>query len=199
MEASGTVVFTVGHSTRPFEELLTLLRAHEVRKVVDVRRFPGSRRNPQYAQEALAKGLLDAGLAYAHRPELGGRRTPRADSPNLGWRNSAFRGYADHMETEEFRRGIRELLSEASTTRLAVLCAEAVPWRCHRNLLADALVVRGARVQHILTPDRADPHLLTSFARSEGDHLVYPIEDGPRSASRTRQTRLLEEAASRRP
>jgi uncharacterized protein (DUF488 family) len=158
--AAGTI-HTVGHSTHPLERLIELLRGHGVGLLVDVRTVPRSRRSPHVDARALGPALEAGGIAYRHMPSLGGWRRPRPDSPNLGWRNAAFRGYADHMQGPEFA---------------AVMCAEALWWRCHRRLVADALAVRGWRVRHI-GPDGTDAdHVLTPFARPEGDALLYPRE-----------------------
>jgi len=170
----------VGHSTRPIEEFLSLLDAHAVARVVDVRRFPGSRRHPQFGKEALASALADAGVAYVHEEELGGRReSAAADSPNQAWRNASFRAYADHMAAPTFRAALERVLTAAAERPTAVMCAEAVPWRCHRQLIADAAVARGWRVLHILSEHRADPHALHPDARvgPEGT-VVYPGDEG---------------------
>jgi uncharacterized protein (DUF488 family) len=153
-------VFTAGHSTRPAAELLAMLQEAGVGLLVDVRRFPGSRRQPQYGREALAAGLAGAGIAYVHEPALGGRRAPRPDSPHTAWRNAGFRGYADHMETAEFHDALTRLEALAAERPTAILCAEAVPWRCHRRLIADALLARGWEVVHLLAPGRSEPHVL---------------------------------------
>ncbi len=153
---------------------MTLLAEHTIELVVDVRRFPGSRRHPHFARQALADALAGAGIEYRHAPELGGHRKPRPDSPNDGWRNDSFRGYADHMATREFGDGLGTLMREAGEKRTAVLCAEAVPWRCHRNLLSDALVARGWEVVHILAPGSATPHRLNPMAERTPGGLVYP-------------------------
>lgn len=166
------VVHTVGHSTRTADELLAILQAAGVRGVADVRRFPGSRRHPQFVRETLAARLALDGLAYDWLPALGGRRTARKDSPHTGWRVAAFRAYADHMESPEFAEGLEQLLALAAARPTAIMCAEAVPWRCHRQLLADALVARGVTVLHLLGT-RADRHRLTAFARRDGTRLVY--------------------------
>jgi uncharacterized protein (DUF488 family) len=158
-------VFTVGHSTRPIEELLALLIEHGVTTLVDVRRYPGSRRHPQFSRDALAASLSDAGIEYVHEPDLGGRRSARPDSLHTAWRVEAFRGYADHMETPEFQAALDRLIRRAEKETVAILCAEAVPWRCHRRLISDALVARGINVLHILGPGRADPHELDTNAR----------------------------------
>jgi len=166
------VVYTVGHSTRSADELVAILRAHDVRGVADVRRFPASRRHPQFAREALAARLAADGIAYDWLPALGGRRAARPDSPHRGWRVEAFRAYADHMETPEFAAGLARLVALAALRPTAILCAEAVPWRCHRQLIADALVARGVAVVHLLGTTTS-PHRLTAFARRDGDRLVY--------------------------
>jgi len=169
-------MWTIGHSTRSLEALVALLRAHGIQRVADVRRFPRSRRHPHFDAAALARDLPAAGIAYRHLPGLGGFRRPRPDSRNTGWRHASFRGYADYMETDEFTGHVRALLEEASATPTAIMCAEAVPWRCHRSLIADALLARGVEVRHILGPARAEPHTLTEGARVEGDRVVYPGE-----------------------
>jgi uncharacterized protein (DUF488 family) len=169
-------IFTIGHSTRSLDELLGLLREHDVRIVADVRTVPKSRRHPQFGREALADALGRAGLRYVHLPELGGLRRPRPDSPNGAWRNASFRGYADHLGSDAFAHGLVELLSLADQGRVAAMCAEAVPWRCHRSLIADALLVRRVAVEHILGPGPTRPHRLTPFAKVDGQHLTYPAE-----------------------
>ncbi|HSS52682.1 MAG TPA: DUF488 domain-containing protein [Thermoanaerobaculia bacterium] len=158
-------VFTAGHSTRPIEELLTLLAEHGVTALVDVRRYPASRRHPQFTRDTLAASLAGAGILYVHEPDLGGRRKARPDSPHAAWKVEAFRGYADHMETPEFQAALDRLAQRAKKETVAILCAEAVPWRCHRRLISDALVARGTTVLHILGPQRADPHELDPNAR----------------------------------
>ena len=171
-------VWTIGHSTRSLEELVALLRAHAVDTVVDVRTVPRSRRHPQFEKTALVESLPQAGLAYTHMPGLGGLRKPRADSPNTGWRTEGFRGYADYMQTPEFGRHVMALMTVAADARVAVMCAEAVPWRCHRMLLSDALVVRGATVRHIVGTSDPPPHALTAWARRDGVRLTYPPTQG---------------------
>jgi len=173
-------VFTAGHSTRPIDELLALLTEHGVRTLVDVRRFPGSRRHPQYSRDALAASLAAAGIGYVHEPGLGGRRAARPDSPHTAWRVEAFRGYADYMDTPEFQAALEKLIQRAAGETVAILCAEAVPWRCHRRLISDALVTRGIQVMHILGPGRADPHELDSNARIlPGGRLLYAGPEDP--------------------
>jgi uncharacterized protein (DUF488 family) len=176
------IVHTLGHSTRTLDEFVALLDAHGIAGIADVRRFPASRRHPHFSREALAASLAETGRAYMWLPELGGRRPVRADSPHVGWREPGFRGYADHMETDEFRRGLDELLRLAAERQTAVMCAEAVPWRCHRQLLSDALVVRGVDAVHVLDVAAAKPHRLTAFARVEGDRIVY--DDGQLALAR---------------
>jgi len=162
-------LFTIGHSTRSLEEFLDLLREHGIGLLADVRRYPGSRRYPHFSRESLERATN-----YLHMPELGGRRQPLPDSPNSGWRNDQFRAYADHMATAEFRAAVDALL--ARPERAVVMCAEAVPWRCHRNLLADELVRRGVVVTHILAPGKTQRHVMNPMAVEEGDHLIYPAE-----------------------
>jgi uncharacterized protein (DUF488 family) len=172
-------VFTIGHSTHPVERFLEMLSAFGVALVADIRTIPRSRRNPQFNRESLPQTLAAAGMRYAHLPELGGLRHPRKDSINTGWRNSSFRGYADYMQTPAFARALDELLTLASRRRLAMMCAEAVPWRCHRSLVADALTARGAPVEHIMSATLSKPHTVTSFARIEGGRVWYPDAASP--------------------
>lgn len=169
------MIYTIGHSTRSPEEFLDLLRSHGIMHVLDVRRYPASRRHPHFAGGALAASLAAQGIAYSHEPDLGGRRAPRRDSANTAWRSAGFRGYADHMETRAFGEALERAIALAAGETVAVMCAEAVPWRCHRQLLADALVARGLEVRHILGPGRADAHRLPPYARilSNGG-LRYP-------------------------
>ena len=169
-------VWTVGHSTRALEDLVAVLHEHGVRLVADVRRVPRSRRHPQFDTAALARALPAAGVAYVHLPGLGGFRRARRDSPNTAWRNPSFRGYADYMQTDEFAGHVATLVALAGATPTAIMCAEAVPWRCHRSLIADALVARGTVVRHILGPGRADPHALNATARVDGTRVTYPGE-----------------------
>ncbi len=171
-------IFTIGHSTRPADEFLDLLRGRDVRLLVDVRRFPGSRRHPQFNGETLAATLAEAGIGYRHEPDLGGRRDGLADSPNTGWRNAGFRAYADHLANADFRSALARLLADAQTTVVAIMCAEAVPWRCHRQLIADALVAGGADVRHIISASEPQPHELNPMARVGPDGLLtYPGEE----------------------
>jgi uncharacterized protein (DUF488 family) len=176
-------VYTIGHATRDGSELVAMLRAHGVTWLVDVRTVPRSRHNPQFNRETLPGKLAVAAIRYVHMPGLGGLRHPRKDSINTAWRNSGFRGYADYMQTEEFRQNLDVLVQQARAERVAIMCAEAVPWRCHRSLISDALAARGIRVEHILGAGRAEPHAVASFARIDGDRVTYP--DGPAPATQT--------------
>lgn len=167
-------ILTVGHSTRPLGEFLALLAAHSVTTLFDVRTVPRSRHNPQFNADALAAALAQAGIRYEHVVSLGGFRRARPDSPNTGWRNASFRGYADYMLSEEFTRAIDELVRRAGRERIALMCAEAVPWRCHRSLIADALTIRGVEVDEIVDQARLKRHALTPFAAVDGTRLTYP-------------------------
>lgn len=169
-------ILTIGHSTRPIEEFIRLLQAHGVTRVVDVRTIPRSRHNPQFNRDTLPLSLAAAGIGYIHLAELGGLRHTAKNSPNMGWRNTSFRGYADYMQTPEFAAGLDRLIEMSRLDRIAVMCAEAVPWRCHRSLIADALWVRGLPSEDIQTATHRQPHSLTPFARVEGLRITYPPE-----------------------
>jgi uncharacterized protein (DUF488 family) len=173
-------IYTIGHSTRTLDAFIALLEREGVRHVADIRSIPGSRRHPHFGGDALAASLAARGLAYSHHPALGGRRRPRPDSPNGAWRNAAFRGYADHMATPEFRAALDALIALGAREPLVVMCAEAVPWRCHRSLLADALVARGVDVRHIMDAHSA-PHRLTPFAVVRNGDVTYPPPDAERT------------------
>jgi uncharacterized protein (DUF488 family) len=177
-------VLAIGHSTRPIGELVELLAAAGVATLADVRTIPRSRANPQFEGKALARALSAAGIGYAHLAALGGLRRPRKDSPNGAWRNTSFRGYADHMQTPQFEEGLCQLRALAREGPVAVMCAEAVPWRCHRSLLADALHARGVVVEHIVGRGRTRPHRVTPFARIEGRRVSYPPAPGAGAAAR---------------
>jgi uncharacterized protein (DUF488 family) len=175
-------VLTIGHSTLPIDTFLAILRENGVRTLADIRTVPKSRHNPQFAQENLARSLAGAGIEYRWHRALGGLRHPRKDSVNTGWRNTSFRGYADYMQTAEFAAAMDDLLHSAPPEdHTVVMCAEAVPWRCHRSLVADALTVRGIPVEHIYYDakghSRREPHNLTSFLRVQDHRLWYPAED----------------------
>jgi uncharacterized protein (DUF488 family) len=169
-------VFTIGHSTRTIEQFIQILRTHGVKRVIDVRTIPRSRHNPQFNRESLAESLRAPGIAYTHLKKLGGLRHPTKDSINLGWRNSGFRGFADYMLTPEFEAALDRAVRLAKTKPCALMCAEAVPWRCHRSLIADALTVRKIPVKHIVSATRAQPHKITPFALIRGTHITYPDE-----------------------
>jgi uncharacterized protein (DUF488 family) len=168
------VVLTIGHSTHTWNDFRDLLRAHRVKRVVDVRSIPRSRHNPQFNRETLAIKLRAASIGYVHLRKLGGLRHARRDSPNTGWRNTSFRGFADYMQTPEFEAGLCRLIKLAAQKRSAIMCAEAVPWRCHRSLIADALTVRGIRVDDILRKKRSQVHSLIPFAHARGYCITYP-------------------------
>ncbi len=168
------LVLTIGHSTRPLEKFIALLQAHAVARVVDVRTIPRSRHNPQFNRDTLPAALHRVGIGYTHAAELGGLRHATPASPNGGWRNASFRGFADYMQTPEFAAAITHLIAQARTERLALMCAEAVPWRCHRSLIADALLVRGIPSEDIQSATRRQPHKLTPFARVRGTRVTYP-------------------------
>lgn len=173
MEVAGLTIWTVGHSNRTLKDFVTLLRSHHIELLADVRRFPGSRRYPHFNQEALAPALKEAEIDHIHFVELGGRRRPKPDSPNSAWRNEAFRGYADYMETEEFRRGIERLVTEARKRPTAIMCAEALWWQCHRSMIADYLKAAGAQVLHILGPQKTEEHRFSEPAQIVDRKLTY--------------------------
>ena len=166
-------IWSVGHGARPLEELIATLRGADIQTLVDVRSQPGSRRHPQFGAQSLATALADVGIAYEHVPALGGRREPRRDSPHRALRVAAFRGYADHLSSEEFARGYERLTSLARESRTAFMCAETLWWRCHRRLIADRLTVDGWMVTHLFAPGKSEPHVLWDTARIDNGHLVY--------------------------
>ncbi|HEU4839275.1 MAG TPA: DUF488 domain-containing protein [Micavibrio sp.] len=170
-------VYTIGHSTHPVEKFIGLLEAHGIGTLVDVRTIPKSRYNPQFQQAALKSSLRERGIVYDYIKDLGGLRRAHADSPNHGWRNSSFRGYADYMQTEVFEEALGRLMEITSRKRTAIMCAEAVPWRCHRSLIADALLVRAIPVMDIMPDGRLSAHKMTSFAQADGTKIVYPPEN----------------------
>lgn len=170
-------VWTIGHSTRTLEEFLAMLTENEIKILADVRRFPGSRKYPHFNAEALDNSFAKAGIEYVPMPELGGRRRPRPDSKNTVWRNESFRGYADYMETEEFKEAIKQLVKLAGRKRTAVMCAEAVWWRCHRSLISDYLKAAGVIVEHIISLQKTEIHPFTSPAQVEGGKLFYGTAD----------------------
>jgi len=171
---SNQTLWTIGHSTRSFEEFLALLEEYRIRLLADVRHFPGSQRVPWTAKVSLARALSDQGIAYEHFEDLGGFRKASQDSTNTAWRNGGFRGYADYMASPEFSAGLDRLIAVSRESRTAIMCAEALPWKCHRRLLSDALVARGIRVIHILASGKTQDHRLTTFARVHGTRVTYP-------------------------
>ena len=181
---SSTTVLTIGHSTRTLGEFIGLLQAHGVTCVADVRTIPRSRHNPQFNKASLPRALKKAGLRYIHLPGLGGLRHAERDSLNVGWRNASFRGFADYMQTPEFEIQIEELIQLAKEHRIALMCAEAVPWRCHRSLIGDALTVRGIRTEDIMSLKLRRLHTLTPFAHVRGSTVTYPAENSSRPKKR---------------
>lgn len=172
-------VFTIGHSTRELAEFIHLLKAYGVTKIADVRTVPRSRHNPQFNRETLSDALKIASIGYVHFQGLGGLRHARVDSINMAWRNASFRGFADHMQTDEFAENLERLIDLAKEEHIALMCAEAVPWRCHRSLIADALTVRGIPVEHIMSTAHHQPHTLTPWARVDGRRITYPAAIEP--------------------
>jgi len=174
-QESQPIVLTVGHSTHPLEAFIDLLKAHSVTRLIDVRTVPRSRHNPQFNRDTFSDALESSGIRYMHVVGLGGfRHTSRESSSNRGWRNEAFRGYADYMQTPEFAENLADLIELAKQERVVLMCAEAVPWRCHRSLIADALLIRGVRVEEIISETRRQAHMLTSFAKVDGTSIIYP-------------------------
>jgi uncharacterized protein (DUF488 family) len=173
----GPAIYTIGHSTHPLGLFIDMLAANEITLVLDVRTIPRSRRNPQYSQETLPLALRESNIGYRHLPGLGGLRRARKDSINSGWRNASFRGYADYMQTPDFSDNIKTLMAIATSKPCALMCAEAVPWRCHRSMIADALVLRGLRVEHIMGKRERKTHVITPWARTDGLEIAYPPSD----------------------
>ena len=180
------IVLTIGHSTRSIEEFIRLLKAHGVQRVIDVRTIPRSRHNPQFSRDQLSPALHRARIHYRHMPGLGGLRHARRDSTNIGWRNANFRGYADYMQTSTFRESLDRCIELAKRERVVLMCAEAVPWRCHRSLIADALLVRGIEASEITSGVRTRPHSVTSWARVSGTKVTYPAARFPTGDRRER-------------
>jgi uncharacterized protein (DUF488 family) len=174
---SSLTIATIGHSTRPIDEFMAILNAHGIACLADVRTIPKSRHNPQFTGDRLAATLQEAGIQYLHCPDLGGLRTPSTASSNVGWNNAGFRGFADHMETATFERALEELVNTARRHPTAVMCAEALWWRCHRSLISDALMVRGIDVVHLMNQHTSEPHRLTPFARMVNGRLSYPAQE----------------------
>lgn len=167
-------IYTIGHSTRPIDEFISLLKSYGIQQLVDIRSVPGSRRNPQYSQKTLEESLESQGITYTYMKNLGGWRRGPSGPENAGWRNASFRSYADYMQTPEFSQGIEELQHFATDTPTAIMCAEAVPWRCHRSLVSDALLARGVAVRDIMSETNCPEHRLTSFAKVDGTDIIYP-------------------------
>ncbi len=173
-EKTAVTVFTVGHSTRPLDQFIDMLKAHDIRLAADVRTIPRSRHNPQFNSDALANSLKASGIDYVHLPGLGGLRHAKKDSVNQGWENASFRGFADYMQTGAFEESLRELVEAAKARRTVIMCAEALPWRCHRSLIGDALFTRGIAVMDIMSRTSAKPHILTAWAEVSGMKVIYP-------------------------
>lgn len=168
------LIYTIGHSTHPIEEFVAILHVYSIRQLVDIRSVPRSRRNPQFEQTELKQSLPAADISYCHLKQLGGLRHTVKDSANMGWRNTSFRGYADYMQTDAFAQAIQGLISYAADQTTVIMCAEAVPWRCHRSLVSDALLVRGIDVVDILSATSSKSHTLTTWAKVEGESVTYP-------------------------
>ena len=168
-------IFTIGHSTRTIDEFVELLKTNGVTMLIDVRTVPRSRHNPQFNKETLPSTLISHGIKYIHMPDIGGLRHPKRDSINLAWRNSSFRGYADYMQTQEFTDNLLKIIALARENCLALMCAEALPWRCHRSLISDALVVRRVKVEHIISATSCIDHQLNEMAHVEGNQITYPL------------------------
>jgi uncharacterized protein (DUF488 family) len=174
-KTSETIVYTIGHSTRTIDEFVEMLKTYGVSLLVDVRTVPRSRHNPQFNKETLPTSLKQFSIKYIHMPEIGGLRHPKRDSINLAWENSGFRGYADYMQTPEFNAALLKIIALARENRLVLMCAEALPWKCHRNLLSDALVVRHIKVEHIISKTDTINHQLNELAHVEGTKITYPL------------------------
>jgi uncharacterized protein (DUF488 family) len=172
-------IFTIGHSTRPLEEFIEILKSHDIGIVVDIRTIPRSRHNPQFNRENLPASLETAKIGYRHLPGLGGLRRPNTDSPDTGWQNASFRGFADYMQTPEFGENLASLIDVAKGNTIVLMCAEAVPWRCHRSLIADALAVKGISVTHLLRLTSTRPHHITPWAKINGSSITYPPGEEP--------------------
>ena len=168
------MILTIGHSTHAIGEFIAMLQAHGVEQLADVRTIPKSRHNPQFNADSLDAALAERGIAYQHMPGLGGLRHARKDSINTAWKNASYRGYADYMQTPEFEASLGDLVEWSEQKRTAIMCAESVPWRCHRSLIADAFVARGLEVEHIMTAAKRNPHSMTPFAKVEGERVTYP-------------------------
>ncbi|HAM49964.1 MAG TPA: DNA repair protein [Nitrospiraceae bacterium] len=171
-----TLVFTIGHSTRPVSEFIEIIKTYKIKEVVDIRTIPKSRHNPQFNEDTLRESLKTAKIRYLHVKGLGGLRHALKNSPNMGWRNASFRGFADYMQAEEFEESLAKLIEAAENRATVIMCAEAVPWRCHRSLIGDALLIRGVQVRHIMSASSSREHTLTPWARVKGTKITYPPE-----------------------
>jgi len=171
------IIYTIGHSTRPIKSLIEVLDEYKINQVIDVRTIPYSRYNPQFNKEELAESLKDTRIVYVHMIELGGLRHPKKDSVNIGWENASFRGYADYMQTDHFKQGIEKLIEISKGKNTVILCSEAVPWRCHRSLIADALLVRKIKVNHIINKTSSREHEITPFAKVRNRIITYPKQE----------------------
>jgi len=169
-----TVVFTIGHSTRPVSEFVEIIKAYGIENVVDIRTIPKSRHNPQFNEDTLRESLKAVKIGYLHMKGLGGLRHALRGSPNMGWRNASFRGFADYMQTQEFKEDLEKLIEAAEKRPTVIMCAEAVPWRCHRSLVGDALLIRGVQVRHIMSASSSRDHILTPWAKAKGTKITYP-------------------------
>jgi len=181
-----TVIFTIGHSTRPVSEFIEIIKVYEIKKVVDVRTIPKSRHNPQFNEDMLRESLKAVKIRYLHMKGLGGLRHAQKDSPNKAWRNASFRGFADYMQTVEFEENLGKLIEAAEKQTTVIMCAEAVPWRCHRSLIGDALLVRGVQVMHIMGAGSSREHTLTPWAKVKGRRITYP-ENGKEEEGKTEE------------
>ena len=190
-------VLTIGHSTRTIGEFVRLLQAHSVACVADVRTVPRSWHNPQFNRDTLPASLEEAHIGYEHMAGLGGLRHAQHDSINMGWRNASFRGYADYMQTPEFERSLQTLIKLAKRERVALMCAEAVPWRCHRSMIADALVIRGIQVEDIMSINSHNFHALTSFAKVKGTHITYPPEESVNNELKLKKSSSVRQSRQR--
>lgn len=177
-------IFTIGHSTRPIGEFVQMVKAHGIQIVIDVRTIPRSKHNPQYNSDALADTLRQYNIGYEHMPGLGGLRHAKKDSINTGWENASFRGFADYMQTGEFEKSLQKLIETAKEKTTVIMCAEAVPWRCHRSLIADALLVRGTTVLDIMSRTSVKEHSLTPWAEVDAERITYPKAKAPQAASK---------------
>ncbi len=191
-------IFTIGHSTRPLSELVQLLRAHGVHRVIDIRTIPRSRHNPQYNRETLGPALRSKRIGYVHLKALGGLRRTKSDSKNVGWHNASFRGFADYMQTAEFEAALARAIKLSKVMPSALMCSEAVPWRCHRSLVADALAARKFSVEHVMSATRANQHKLTSFARVRGKRVTYPSDKPVRRRRTAPKSKRRSKTAAKR-